>query len=188
MGWLFGWRTKQALVASLKTDFAGSNCNLIDHAVVGNTFYALADHKDPAGNPNPKFIVVVLLQYVRGAGGWSTIDNGANDWGYKDMDESAGPYVYACPQRILDASELDHPTAVEWRKHCREWQAAEKARREFVAGLKTGDVFYVRDQKVICEHRPGSRYNRNFVLGYAEDGELYRWKKNNITQHPPKDT
>jgi len=54
------------------------------------------------------------------------------NFGYKDMDETMGPYYYNCPERILN---LLTPTtsqyAIEWRKKCREKIERKKARPHF---------------------------------------------------------
>ena len=43
------------------------------------------------------------------------------NFGYKDMDESMGPYNYDCPDRILDLlTKTDSESANEWREKCRE--------------------------------------------------------------------
>ena len=49
------------------------------------------------------------------------------NFGYKDMDESCGPYQYDCPVSILNLlSPTEYEYAIEWRKACRE-NAAKKA-------------------------------------------------------------
>lgn len=41
------------------------------------------------------------------------------DMGYKDMDESVGPYESECPERILKLlTPTDHEYAVQWRQRC----------------------------------------------------------------------
>lgn len=43
------------------------------------------------------------------------------EFGYKDMDETCGPYYFDCPNSILEIlSETDNELALEWRKKCRE--------------------------------------------------------------------
>ena len=38
-------------------------------------------------------------------------------WGYKDMEESMGPYYYSCPQKYLDLVPLDiYGGNAEWRE------------------------------------------------------------------------
>ena len=43
------------------------------------------------------------------------------NFGYKDMSEDMGPYIYNCPERILKIVERSAPCgeyAAEWRKKC----------------------------------------------------------------------
>jgi hypothetical protein len=41
------------------------------------------------------------------------------DMGYKDMDESVGPYESECPERILKLlTSTDQEYAVQWRQRC----------------------------------------------------------------------
>ena len=43
------------------------------------------------------------------------------DMGYKDMDESMGPYESECPERILKLlTPTKHEYACKWRQRCRE--------------------------------------------------------------------
>ena len=52
------------------------------------------------------------------------------DMGYKDMDESMGPYESECPERILNLlTPTEHENALEWRRRCRENIARKKAFR-----------------------------------------------------------
>lgn len=57
----------------------------------------------------------------------TAVDKG--DFGYKDMDETMGPYNYACPKSILKLlTPTDNKLANEWREKCYEYhrQKAEK--------------------------------------------------------------
>lgn len=56
-------------------------------------------------------------------------------WGYKDMDESCGPYYFNCPAAILDLlTDPCNEAAANWRKECR----AVIARRDRLKALKPG--------------------------------------------------
>lgn len=56
-------------------------------------------------------------------------------WGYKDMDETAGPVECEAPAKLLDLlSPTTHEYALDWRQRCRS-HAARTGRR-----LKAGDV------------------------------------------------
>lgn len=57
---------------------------------------------------------VFLLDYRPG-------DAGGYDMGYKDMDESMGPYESECPEKILNLlTPTEHEHALAWRQRCRE--------------------------------------------------------------------
>ena len=52
------------------------------------------------------------------------------DIGYKDMDESMGPYQSECPERILNLlTPTENENALAWRQRCRENIARKKAFR-----------------------------------------------------------
>lgn len=43
------------------------------------------------------------------------------EFGYKDMDETCGPYYYDCPKTILNLlSQTNNEFALNWRKKCEE--------------------------------------------------------------------
>lgn len=64
--------------------------------------------------PTERWIACDLLRYQAGA------------WGYKDMEESCGPYYYSCPLGYLDMA----PVADEqWRQGVRNYHARQKAKR-----------------------------------------------------------
>lgn len=67
------------------------------------------------------------------------------NFGYKDVDESDGPFHTECPAKILDLlTPTDNEYALEWRKRCREnIEKAEKAKQ-----IKVGDV--VEFEAPIC--------------------------------------
>jgi hypothetical protein len=53
--------------------------------------------------------------------------NDSFNFGYKDMDETMGPYMFNCPNTILDLltdTPHDNESSREWRKACRERNAS----------------------------------------------------------------
>ena len=59
------------------------------------------------------------------------------NFGYKDMDETMGPCICDCPERILKAlTPTDDKTSNEWRQACQE----RIDRRKNKPKLKVGDV------------------------------------------------
>jgi len=70
---------------------------------------------------------------------WS--NRGYYNFCYKDMDESMGPYMYDCPERILDLlTPTEYEYAIEWRKKCREYHAVRKAANKKLTKFNVGDT------------------------------------------------
>ena len=111
MGTFIQQGTKESLVREL---IAGT----LDHALRGNTLYSLVEIKtgEHAG------MRIIRVDLIR-AGERVEI-------GYKPIDESMGPSVTDCPERLLAASTCTLGYAPEWREKCR------AARREKAAGKK----------------------------------------------------
>jgi hypothetical protein len=96
MGWDFteGF-SKKDMIDDIKRTIGA---NLIASKVVGREFWLV----EKAGESSQ--IVLFLLA-----------KNG-QDWGYKDMTESMGPYYYKCPIAFLD---LAPERNAEWRRQIR---------------------------------------------------------------------
>jgi hypothetical protein len=132
MGWLFytdgrvqSYADEKAEIARLCT-FEGDRrkTELVKACKVGSTWYAAARVANLDGTP------VEDATYVTDADG--SITFGAvfltryNDgcWGYKDMEESAGPVESRAPLSLLALlSDLKDPDsyAHAWRQRCRDW-------------------------------------------------------------------
>lgn len=79
-------------------------------------------------------------------------------FGYKDMDESMGPYEAECPPAILDLlTPTDRAYAVEWRARCR----ANAARRATKPKLRAGQIAVFDEPIVFAD---GARYDRLKVV------------------------
>ena len=102
-------------------------------------------------------------------------------WGYKDMEESAGPCESRAPLSILNLlSELKDPDsyALAWRQRCRDWAAipdyAEGDKIKLVAPVTLSDCSTC--QFVIATHyRRGHQKRRCYRI--AETGSLVRLSK-----------
>jgi hypothetical protein len=119
MGWTFPYdASRRDVIAELTTDRVtdGRVFKTLRKCFRGNTMYAL--HESGPEGETRKWLAVYLLQRSQGS------------WGYKDMDESMGPYYYDCPVSYLDAA--DEPvsdTARDWRNECRSRAAARAAKK-----------------------------------------------------------
>lgn len=107
----------------------GRENRVLRSAFAGRTeYYAAVETIYPDGS-REVWAAVVLVKFVPKAMDGLT-------FGYKDMDESAGPYVCRCPETVLRL--LTKPRgeyAEQWRDRCRQWHE----RRRAVAALRTGD-------------------------------------------------
>jgi hypothetical protein len=107
MGWDISYDMSKAdQVADLVKGWSeeGRGCRFLAHSVRGNVLYAVGQNFT-AGEPErfeDRWIFVCLLRKDRGYG-----------WGYKDMDESMGPYYYNCPLKFLDMAPV---ACEEWRE------------------------------------------------------------------------
>jgi hypothetical protein len=125
MGWSFScdpsFRRADQIAKFRRPETWGPNTKLLADRPVGNHYWAAVETKS-----GQKLVFLALMQ-----GGGRNMG-----WGYKDMDEYAGPSYYDCPLALLDMT--DEPTegyAVEWRRKVREYHAVKKARPKYEAGM-----------------------------------------------------
>jgi hypothetical protein len=101
------------------------------------TYYGAVEKTDRTTGERQVFAVIFMLQFYK---------NDYHNFGYKDMDESVGPYQAECPERIL---KLLTPTtsqyAQQWRDACWAKINAKKAKPAINVGtaLTYGGVNYV---------------------------------------------
>lgn len=187
MGWLIGWRTKDELVKHL-VDNEDNSVDVLDHSVVGNHLWMLCrvrprqDGTVELGRDGQPLVFIALCLL---AGGPRGTGPSGRDWGYKGMDESAGPCAYDCPVKFLDASTLDHKYATPWREQCRQWRADRAARLKWIASLRKGDTFYLDDRPMkYIPSGHGYHCSSQFVIGETDVGDVFRFPKNRITAQP----
>lgn len=161
MGWLFSrrWSTRKDLIDHLVKE--NSAVETLKHCCVGNNLWCV--HKT---NEGLTFIALYTMQLHRGDFPY---------WGYKDIDESMGPYQVNCPLSYLEG--LSEPTgyAGEWRKKVREYHA--RRNRKFEVGnkirLPDGREFQV------CATHGNAGYS---VTQLNWQGPVYRLKKSQLSQ------
>ena len=136
MGWLYmqsldGHKTPKAYLDNQLTfeRETGSKSRVLKSSVVKFRTYYAAVEIEREGT-REVVAVVCMINY-------NTRDKEGYIFGYKDMDETMGPYQTECPTSILD---LLTPTtseyAVQWRANCRSYQT----RRASATKLKEGDT------------------------------------------------
>lgn len=125
MGWLFGWNTRKQLADHL---LEGNGVKTIKHCWKGNNLWAVQEYTYKDGPKTGQTVRFIALYLCRGR------KNTRDGWGYKDMDESAGPYYFNCPISYLDMVPDPGGYATEWRAKVREQHA--KANQKLVEGQK----------------------------------------------------
>lgn len=84
---------------------------VLKSAMVGSIYYAAVEKKRSNGVRD----VWAAVFKTCGKSSDGTV------WGYKDMDESVGPFYYDCPAGILALlTPTDDDRAKEWREKCRQ--------------------------------------------------------------------
>ncbi len=164
------------LAAALFTDKEGKS-TLLKHSVVGNIAYTLSEHP-VSGEEGKTFKIISVIKIVKDEG----------EFGYKDMDESMGPFYYDCPKSILKESTIQTETAVKWRNDCTEHAKNKKKQVEKIKGLKSamkaGDKY---DMGRFGEVTFLYHYNKVSFAGKDSDGKIYAYKYKNVVEKTPKE-
>lgn len=131
MGWLFtAGLTKRELIAKLiapwTNDGSKTSGRTRAHCVRGNVLWSVRALTIESGQEIDRWIECHLLGKEKAYG-----------WGYKDMDESAGPCYYSCPVSYLDM--VPKVACAGWRDKVRAY-AAKRSK----AGLKVGTRLKLR--------------------------------------------
>lgn len=146
MGWLYGWRTRRELVNYLTNQ---SGLRTLKHCFVGNNMWAV---HEATRTDNGKKVVFACLYLIHGPA-FGRGNGNPNAWGYKDVEETMGPFQINFPMAWLD---LLSPTET---KYALEWRAAVKARGEKLASMRIGTFWHIGDLgvfKIIKRRSPQS--------------------------------
>jgi hypothetical protein len=93
---------------------------------------------------------------------------------YKDMDESYGPYYHNCPERILKLlTPTDSMHAQDWRDQCWAKIEAKKARPKIVPGtkLKLNGAIYIAEKSLGA---------RGWSVRKPDESWSYRMNRNQV--------
>jgi hypothetical protein len=120
MGWLYmqsiaPYKTpKEYLNNQLTFESEKATYRVLQSALVAmRHYYAAVEIREKTTNKRDVNCVICLVNY-------KPLDKEGFIFGYKDMDESMGPYVTDCPASILDLlTPTDSAYANEWREKCR---------------------------------------------------------------------
>jgi hypothetical protein len=127
MGWLFGWHTRKELAEHLLSNKSAFD-RTIKHAWKGNNLWVVREVINKDGTAE-RFIALYMCK------GNGRVEYDPHNWGYKDMDETAGPSATSCPLSFLDMvpdPRIGYST--EWRARVRE--RAAKAAQKFTVGQR----------------------------------------------------
>jgi hypothetical protein len=133
MGWTFQEKPRD-VKAELDRQLTWTNENgsrrVLDSAIVARSeYYAAVEHVKPDGE-RIVWAAAFMLKFVpRAVDGYT--------FGYKDMDETMGPYLHRCPVRILDMlTATDNEYTNAWRERCRMYHARRAALPKLVEGMR----------------------------------------------------
>ena len=142
--------------------YANSPYEVLKSSMVGTTYYAAIKKGDIV------FAVIFLTSTDR----W--------EFGYKDMDETMGPYRYDCPVSILKLlTETDNEEANLWRQHCRE-NIERKKKQIKLGSLPVGTIIEASCPCDCSSNNKGDKITLRKVNDYGRvywtDGH-YRWTR-----------
>ena len=135
MGWLFMSRGGMAPFATPKT-YLDNQCTyspdpakgretglrVLKSTVRSSAYYAACQSYDADG-PRETFAIICLIKWNPGA-------RSGEEFGYKDMDETMGPFNFDCPASILDLlGRPGNDHAANWREQCRQRLALTSRRK-----------------------------------------------------------
>ena len=122
----------------------------------GRVLYAACKHPR---NPGEVFAMVILYKYSPSTG----------EFGYKDMEETMGPFYYGASKKVLDAlSPTEQKDALAWRERCREEQASKAKRVKLEVGMEI-----VFDPPLKFSYGTESRLTVKHVAKHLFSGERY---------------
>lgn len=189
MGWLFytdrrvkTYADEKAEIARLCTFESGDRkTELVKACKVGSTWYAAARVANLDGSPvdDRSYVTDADGSFTFGAVFLTRYDDGC--WGYKDIEERAGPVQSRAPVSLLDLlSNLKDPDsyAHAWRKRCRDWASipdyaeGDKVKLAAPVNLTDGSTCQI---VTVTHYRRGRQKRRCYRI--EETGGLVRLSK-----------
>jgi hypothetical protein len=134
MGWMFSYRPKGLSHREFFRDRWGAEFDdgVLDMAAANNVIYTA--YRTQANGHEGQVVALVFLTR------WAPSDPQFN-FGFKEMDETMGPFEARCPERILDLlTPTTNEQALKWRAACREYHAQRRAQAGQRLKLRPGLV------------------------------------------------
>lgn len=143
---------------------------VLKSAMKGSVYYAAVKRVDKTNGDSIVFGAVFLTSTDRRS--WC-------DFGYKDMDETCGPYESECPKSILELlTETDSECAKEWRERC--WANVNRPKDKSLASVKIGQVIeFNNGYETIRVRKMAPAYQFKTPWYFREENNTYV-KKNHI--------
>lgn len=140
---------------------------LLRRSIVGNVVYTLSEHENKQEEGKTfKLISVILINKYQG------------EFGYKDMDESMGPFYYNCPLSMLKESTFESETAINWRKECLDYTIKKKTTLAKVKKLKSNMILGKKYKMVgnLGDVEFLRHYKSNKFVGKNSNGEIFAYR------------
>ena len=118
MGWAFPytWNRKDLIKHCLRSwKHPGGSSGPVAHCTRGNVLWVVWETYTQVTGHFERVILCILMQR-----------SGDGMWGYKDMEESMGPFYYTCPLKYLRGTRVFSQT---WRDSVRKYHANRAAIR-----------------------------------------------------------
>ena len=165
MGWtyssIYGFGSMKQFVQQYTYETDNVKSTVLDYAVCKRTtLYVAVERIIKETNERVVTAAIVLFNFNK------------KEYGYKDMDETMGPYNYDCPIRIINLlTPTTNEFALEWRKGCLEYHNKLKG-----CIMKEGQVFIKKGTPVqtVTLLYP---INKSSWVGIDERGGKYRFSK-----------
>lgn len=148
------WSSPESKIDARVLDSAFVNCS---------EFYAAVEFIDKLTGKRDVWCATFMVKLYKEKNGYNIC--------YKDMEESMGPCMYNCPERILDLlTPTDNENVNVWRAQNREKIVKRKTKPPLVAGtvlLADPPISFTdgsQQSRLTVRDRRGSRVN--FVEGY----------------------
>jgi hypothetical protein len=182
MGWLYMKSLKghsgprQYLDAQFTYERPDLISKVLRSALVGmRVYYAAVEQVRVATGQREVWAVICLVRY-------NPRDPEGYIFGYKDMEESMGPYESDCPAPILDLlTPTDREYAVQWRARCRENTVARRTRAS-KPNPRAGQVIVFDEPLSFADGRSfqqleviaNPRSHRTVLFRASGSGNIYR--------------
>lgn len=161
MGWLYSerWSTRKDLIGHLIED--NEHCKTLKHCCVGNNLWMVKEYSGNDSEIIERFILLCLMQFHGGSYCY---------WGYKDIDETAGPYQVNCPLSYIEmCTEPHNDYSREWRERVRQYHALRNRK------LGIGDTFtYCNMHWQVCDTHGVKGWS---ITQLPNQGLIYRFHR-----------